>query len=110
LIWDHPGNRTNNQQTGFWNKCSKEEICQNKEYGPNNLRPAKIRPVKTDPEYLDNWVEKLDLLCEPKHRLGMLGSAYFVGITSSMFVIPKMADIWGRKPMFIVTMVLSLVG
>ena len=74
------------------------------------MKPIKIRPNTADPEYLDNWVERLDLLCETTGRVGMLGSAFFVGVTSSMFVIPKLADVWGRKPMFIVTMALSLIG
>lgn len=47
-----------------------------------------IRPNTTDPEYLDNWVQKLDLLCESKERLGLLGSAYFVGVLTAMIIIP----------------------
>jgi hypothetical protein len=47
-----------------------------------------IRPNVTDHEYIENWVEKLDLLCESKDRLGLLGSAFFAGILISLVIIP----------------------
>ena len=47
-----------------------------------------IRANQTDPEYLDNWVEKLGLLCETKERIGMLGSAYFIGILIALPFVP----------------------
>jgi hypothetical protein len=47
-----------------------------------------VRPNTTDHEYLENWVQKLDLLCETKDRLGLLGSAFFAGILLSLVVIP----------------------
>ena len=37
-----------------WVSCQKEEICK------NNLTYI---PDKEEPEYLDNWVEKFDMLC-----------------------------------------------
>ena len=55
-------------------------------------------------------MEKLGLLCESNERLGMLGSAFFVGIIMGMFIVPQMADIWGRKLIFVLTMILSLIG
>lgn len=64
----------------------------------------------TDPEYIDNWVEKLDLLCETRQRVGMLGSSFFIGIMSSMLVVPKLTDMYGRKLLFILTMILGLIG
>jgi len=76
------------QVTKFWNKCTKEDICTRKPYGKYFLRPSKIRPNQEDPEYLDNWVEKLGMLCERSDRIGMLGSAFFIGIIIGMFIVP----------------------
>ena len=69
-----------------------------------------IRPNTTDPEYLDNWVQKLDLLCESKERLGLLGSSYFVGILIAMIFIPQLSDSYGRRNIFIFTMAITLIS
>lgn len=66
------------------------------------------RPNATDGEYLDNWVDKLGLLCESKQRIGMLGSAFFIGILLAMMIVPKASDLWGRKYLFVLTMTVSL--
>jgi hypothetical protein len=38
-------------------QCSKEDIC------GKNLPKDRYRPNKDDPEYIDNWVQRYDLLC-----------------------------------------------
>lgn len=56
-----------------------------------------------DDEYIDNWVnpDKFDLLCEPKYKIGLIGSMFFVGQVSTILVVPPLADFWiGRKPTF----------
>ena len=52
-----------------WIKCTREEIC------AENMSKDKYRPVKSDPEYFHNWVEKLDLLCKKKEEIGFIGCA-----------------------------------
>ena len=42
-----------------WKACTVKEICAEK------LPKNKYRAVKSDEEYFDNWVEKLDMLCKP---------------------------------------------
>lgn len=85
-------------------------MCERKPLGAYQLRPSKIRADTSDHEYLDNWVEKLDLLCESKERLGLMGSTYFMGIILSMIIVPKMTDNYGRKWIFVLTMLLSLLA
>lgn len=97
-------------QNGTWRKCSKQDICEHKVFGKNNLRASMIRPNTTDTEYLDNWVQKLDLLCESKERLGLLGSAYFVGILTAMIIIPQLSDFYGRKNIFVITLTITLMS
>ena len=64
-------------------------------------------PDTSDPEYLDNWVNKLDLLCEPKYKIGLIGSMYFVGVITSLTFVPVMADRCGRKWAYLGTLCLS---
>jgi len=87
---------------GHWSACKKEAICS------QNL--VNYRPVKSDPEFLDNWVDKLGLLCESQKRVGFLGSSYFLGIIIAMIFIPYLSDIYGRKKIFCLTMVASIIG
>ena len=78
-------------QNATWQNCTKEEICENE------------FPYKGP----DNWVSKFDMLCEPKEKIGMLGSAFFLGILLGLAFVPKLSDIYGRKPLFLLTMVVS---
>ena len=54
------------------------------------------RPITSDYEYINNWVEKWDLICEPKEKIGFLGSCFFIGIIIAIYFVPKWADEHGR--------------
>ena len=53
---------------------------------------------------LHNWVEKLDLTCKPGWKIGMLGSAVFIGWFITLLFIPRLSDIYGRKKIFLIGM------
>ena len=78
-------------ETGGWNECSKSEVCS------KNLAKDHYRFDKSQDEYIDNWVEQYDLLCEPKWRIGLLGSVYFAGILTTILIVPILTDKCGRK-------------
>ena len=59
---------------------------------------------------MDNWVEKLDLVCESDARIGLIGSSFFIGLFCGLFIIPKSADVYGRKAVFNCVMIMSLVA
>jgi MFS family permease len=62
--------------------------------------PDRYRPVKDD-EYIDNWTtpQKLNLICEPGYKIGLLGSATFAGIVTTVLIVPPLADkVFGRRP------------
>ena len=61
----------------------------------------------TDSETLHNWVEKLDLFCEPKWKIGMMGSAFFIGWSASILILPRLSDVSGRKIFWRVGMTLQ---
>lgn len=90
------------EETGEWRECSKQEICD------RHLPKDKYRADESDPEYFDNWVEKFDLLCEPKWKVGLLGSCFFIGVLLTIIIVPKLADVYGRRPLFLITMYVSI--
>jgi MFS family permease len=57
---------------------------------------------------LDNWVDKLDLLCLPKSEIGLLGSSLFVGIICTVIWVPRLSDIKGRRNIMIISLILHL--
>jgi hypothetical protein len=63
--------------------------------------------VKNDPEYFDNWVTKLDLLCKSQSEIGLLGSCFFLGVIMSVVWLPKCSDIYGRINFIILTFVVQ---
>ena len=85
-----------------WIKCNKEEICAEK------MAKDKYRPVKSDPEYFDNWVGKFDLLCKRKEEIGFIGSSFFIGIIASILIIPRIADKYGWAQQIKMAIVLQI--
>lgn len=60
-------------------------------------------------------MEQYDLTCEPKWKIGLLGSVYFAGVLSTVIFVPMLADAYGRKwnafisyVVFIVSVILIL--
>ena len=66
--------------------------------------------MRNDPEYLENWVSQLGLLCQTDKAIGWLGSSYFLGIISTMVFVPVLTDTYGRKSIFVITMLTSIIG
>ena len=63
----------------------------------NRIGRDHYKPVKDD-EYIDGWVDKFDLLCESKYKIGFIGSAFFLGVISTILIIPPLSDkVLGRK-------------
>jgi len=44
------------------------------------------------------------MVCEPKDRQAMIGSSYFLGLVIGYMMIPRLADTYGRKVVFVATM------
>ena len=84
-----------------WRDCTKHEICD------QGLDSSQYRPDIHDPEYIDNWVEKFSLLCEPKYKVGLIGTMYFFGVIVTLTFVPFLADTCGRKWVFAVTIMVS---
>ena len=75
---------------------------------PDNICSGKVISYEIDwsnPYSLHNWVEKLDLVCSPEWKVGMIGSIYFVGLVFTLIWVPRLSDMYGRKFIFMVGMI-----
>ena len=70
-----------------------------------------IKSWKIDTESessLINWHEKLDLTCVPEFKAASIISAYFVGWAIALLFLPRLADIYGRKKIFLAATSMNL--
>ena len=44
------------------------------------------------------------MACETKAKIGFLGSAYFIGWACTLLILPRIADNYGRKYVYRITM------
>ena len=53
--------------------------------------------INTDSDKsLENWQGKLDLMCAPSWKVGMLGTCFFVGWATTLLWLPRFGDVYGR--------------
>lgn len=50
----------------------------------------------------------MDLYCTSSITIGWLGSSFFVGCFIGSFILPRAADVVGRKPMFLTGLALYI--
>lgn len=79
-------------ENGEYEPCSQEHICK--------TDTTQYIVDYDDQTSLDNWVMQLDLVCESKFKIGMIGSSFFIGWTLTTILLPAMADKYGRKWIF----------
>lgn len=80
-----------------WASCKAEIACDK----------SQTYDFKPDPEAIDtlnNWVSEYDLYCTDKFNMSMIASSFFLGTFIGSFFLPRAADIYGRKPLFLVGM------
>lgn len=61
-----------------------------------------------DNQNLHNWVDRLGLACVPKSKVGMIGSAYFVGWVATLIFMPRLSDLYSRKWFYLIGMMVNL--
>ena len=66
----------------------------------------------TDSNYIENWVGQANMLCESKQRIGFLGACFFIGVLTASSIIPigLLSDLYGRKWIFVATIVILIVS
>ena len=83
--------------------CTAKYICQ------DDPRIESWSVDMSSDKSLDNWQGRLDLICEESWKVGLLGSAIFVGWASTLLWVPRFGDLYGRKTVFALGMSLNLV-
>ena len=68
------------------------------------------KPDYDDPDYLDNWIIKFDLLCKEYKKENLMMYSFFIGAITGLIILPKLADSIGRKVPFILTLLISLIA
>ena len=87
-----------------WRSCNREEICK------ENMKKESYRVITNDQDYINNWVEKLDLLCMPAQKTGLIGSSLFIGIVMSIYLIPLQSDEHGRLFYITASIIVQIIG
>ena len=90
LCYDSAGKRLPSTECTSSNICSKDPQISSWEVDWSSERS------------LDNWWVKLSLMCEPRWKVGAIGSALFLGWCSTLLWIPPLSDLIGRKKVFVV--------
>ena len=71
-----------------WASCPVDDICT----GKYNYK------IDWDSDYsLQNWAVQMEFYCEPSYKIGLLGSAYLLGIIVGLLVFIRASDIYGRR-------------
>lgn len=99
-----PNSVGNPSSEGQWTPCTKDDVCS------RGLSHDEYRVDESDPDYIYNWVEKYDILCTPKTTFGLFGLYFFYGLLSTVFIFPKVSDMYGRKFFLVMAMVATLVA
>ena len=84
-------------------ECTKENICTDPDH-----KIISHEIDWSDPLSLHNWIEKLDLICAPGWKLGLISSAYFFGWCITLLWFPVLADKYGRRRILIGGAILDL--
>ena len=50
----------------------------------------------------------MNLYCKSSFEMSLIGSMFFVGTFSGSFVLPRAADVYGRKPLFLIGLTLYI--
>lgn len=86
---------------GKWISWTNEEAC---------VKGVQYRQINDDKYSLTNWVNALDLTCSSDFETGILGSAWFAGMFIGALFLSPISDIYGRRPVHIIGITLSLIG
>ena len=86
-----------------WHDCTKIDICTG-----SYDKYTGVSDVEKDPEFIDNWVVSMDLLCKKSIFIGMIGFSFFFGVVIAMFFVPQYSELNGKKHIFCASLSISI--
>ena len=90
---------------GVWISCSRADICSHSKIDPSVTFRVSSDPSDKVPQ---GWIEQYTLYCEDNTEIGLIGSSFFVGCFVGSFILPRLADKVGRKPMFMLGLIINI--
>ena len=96
LVPHEPGYICTNKVTGNEEKCDPDFFCDQKDVYDYRV------DFDAEKENLYNWYTKLDLCCLEKKYTGYIGIAASASIFAACLFVPRLGDLYGRKPVFLV--------
>lgn len=79
-----------------WTSCSASDVC-------NIESPPMYKLDSLSSFTVSNWITNRDLLCISSSSLGLFGSIYMSGYAFGALTILRLGDIFGRKPILIIS-------
>jgi hypothetical protein len=76
-----------------WKPCQATDFCSTEQ---------KYQIDYTAPTSLHNWVQQLSLECASRPQISHIASFYFVGWVFGALFLPRMSEVWGRRPVFLI--------
>ena len=89
-----PGFICTDKETGETYECDSVEFCDNPDVTYEVDEAA-------DKENLYNWYTSLNLVCLPKIQTSLIAISCMLGIWVGVIFVPRMGDLYGRKPVFL---------
>ncbi|CDW89142.1 solute carrier family member 5 [Stylonychia lemnae] len=89
-----------NLHSDIWYRCQKKVFCSDSS--------VTKRIDWSEQESLDNFISQFHLECSDSFYIGLIGSFFLVGIVLGCLTLTRLGDILGRKPIFIVGMLLQI--
>ena len=91
-----------------WSECTKKEICDDK----GQFRQDVVFKIDYDDKSkgaVFDWIDQYSLECASDFHLSMIGSCFFIGCFVGSFILPRLADVYGRKPLFLTGLILYFI-
>ena len=88
-----------NKYICFFEEFQEFRLAPNADYdcNPEKYNVSQCHVDEDNPETLQNWIQRLDLHCESKTKVGFIGSCYFIGFLIGALFFPRLSDTFGRK-------------
>ena len=90
---------------GVWIHCNRVDICIHSKVDPSVTFRVYTYPSVKVPQ---GWIEQYSLYCEDNTMIGLIGSSFFIGCFVGSFILPRLADKVGRKPMFMLGLIINI--
>mmetsp|Transcript_43137 Transcript_43137/g.41472 ORF Transcript_43137/g.41472 Transcript_43137/m.41472 type:complete len:248 (+) Transcript_43137:48-791(+) len=89
-----------NTSTNAWDDCDREDFCDDDSVQWQIDWSSEIS--------LHNLIEQFDFYCASDFLIGLLGACFLIGIAIGCVTLARLADVYGRRKIFIFSMVLFL--